>query len=71
MLQLRAEIGNVGCTVLGHLGRFCGSDVGADPVVRLAHGRRPMNGTEILGLIVTVGLLAYLTIALLKPEWFS
>jgi K+-transporting ATPase KdpF subunit len=30
-----------------------------------------MSGTEILGLIVTVGLLAYLTIALLKPEWFS
>ena len=30
-----------------------------------------MNVTEIVGLVLAVGLLAYLTIALLKPEWFS
>jgi len=30
-----------------------------------------MTGAEILGLVVTIGLLAYLTVALLKPEWFS
>jgi K+-transporting ATPase KdpF subunit len=30
-----------------------------------------MSGAEIVGLVVAVGLLAYLTIALLKPEWFS
>ena len=30
-----------------------------------------MTGSEILGLVVTIGLLAYLTVALLKPEWFS
>jgi K+-transporting ATPase KdpF subunit len=30
-----------------------------------------MSGSEILGLVVTIGLLAYLTVALLKPEWFS
>ena len=30
-----------------------------------------MTGSEILGLLVTIGLLAYLTVALLKPEWFS
>ena len=30
-----------------------------------------MNGTELIGLIVALGLLAYLIVALLKPEWFS
>jgi K+-transporting ATPase KdpF subunit len=30
-----------------------------------------MNGSEILGLIVSLALLVYLTLALLKPEWFS
>ena len=29
-----------------------------------------MNGPEWVGLLVAVGLLLYLTIALLKPEWF-
>ena len=30
-----------------------------------------MNGPEGVGLLVAVGLLLYLTTALLKPEWFS
>ncbi len=30
-----------------------------------------MNSAEWLGLIVSAGLLLYLTIALLKPEWFA
>jgi K+-transporting ATPase KdpF subunit len=30
-----------------------------------------MNGAELIGLLVSVGLLAYLVIALLKPEWFA
>jgi K+-transporting ATPase KdpF subunit len=30
-----------------------------------------MNGTESIGLLLTVGLLVYLIVALLKPEWFS
>ena len=30
-----------------------------------------MNGPEWVGLTVAVGLLLYLTMALLKPEWFS
>lgn len=33
-----------------------------------------MNGTgfiELAGLLVAIGLLAYLTVALVKPEWFS
>jgi K+-transporting ATPase KdpF subunit len=30
-----------------------------------------MNGLEVMGLLVAVGLLAYLVFALLKPEWFS
>jgi K+-transporting ATPase KdpF subunit len=30
-----------------------------------------MNGSEIIGLALSVGLLVYLTIALLKPEWFA
>jgi K+-transporting ATPase KdpF subunit len=30
-----------------------------------------MNGTELVGLVLALGLLTYLTAALLKPEWFS
>jgi K+-transporting ATPase KdpF subunit len=30
-----------------------------------------MSGAEIVGLVLSVGLMAYLTIALLKPEWFA
>ena len=30
-----------------------------------------MNAIEVIGLITAALLLAYLTIALLKPEWFS
>jgi K+-transporting ATPase KdpF subunit len=30
-----------------------------------------MNGSEIIGLVLSVGLLLYLTLALLKPEWFA
>ena len=30
-----------------------------------------MNGSEIVGLVLSLGLLVYLVIALLKPEWFA
>jgi K+-transporting ATPase KdpF subunit len=30
-----------------------------------------MSGGEIIGLVLSVSLLVYLTIALLKPEWFA
>jgi len=30
-----------------------------------------MSGIEVIGLLVAIGLFAYLTAALLKPEWFS
>jgi K+-transporting ATPase KdpF subunit len=30
-----------------------------------------MSGSEIVGLVLSIGLLIYLTIALLKPEWFA
>jgi K+-transporting ATPase KdpF subunit len=30
-----------------------------------------MSGSEQVGLILSLALLAYLTVALLKPEWFS
>ena len=30
-----------------------------------------MNGAELVGLLVSAGLLLYLVIALLKPEWFA
>jgi K+-transporting ATPase KdpF subunit len=29
-----------------------------------------MSGIELIGLLVAVVLLAYLSVALLKPEWF-
>jgi K+-transporting ATPase KdpF subunit len=30
-----------------------------------------MNTAEIVALVASIGLLVYLVIALLKPEWFS
>jgi K+-transporting ATPase KdpF subunit len=30
-----------------------------------------MTPTEIVALVVSAGLLVYLVIALLKPEWFA
>lgn len=30
-----------------------------------------MNGPEVIALIAAVGLLGYLVVALLKPEWFA
>jgi K+-transporting ATPase KdpF subunit len=30
-----------------------------------------MNGVEVIGLVVSAAMLAYLFAALLKPEWFS
>ena len=30
-----------------------------------------MSGSELIGLVISIGLLVYLTIALLKPEWFA
>jgi len=30
-----------------------------------------MSGIELVALLVAVGLLAYLLVALLKPEWFA
>ena len=30
-----------------------------------------MSGVEIVAALVSLALLAYLTVALLKPEWFS
>ncbi len=30
-----------------------------------------MNAAELIGLVVSGGLLIYLLIALLKPEWFA
>jgi len=30
-----------------------------------------MNGTEVIGLVLSAGLLVYLVVALLKPEWFA
>ncbi len=30
-----------------------------------------MSGSEVTGLVLSVALLAYLAVALLKPEWFA
>ena len=30
-----------------------------------------MSGIKLVALLVAVGLLAYLLLALLKPEWFA
>jgi K+-transporting ATPase KdpF subunit len=38
---------------------------------RRIDGRSVMNGTEVIGLVLSAGLLVYLVVALLKPEWFA
>jgi K+-transporting ATPase KdpF subunit len=30
-----------------------------------------MSGTELVAVLAALGLLAYLLVALLKPEWFA
>jgi K+-transporting ATPase KdpF subunit len=30
-----------------------------------------MSGSELVGLLLSAGLLVYLVVALLKPEWFA
>jgi K+-transporting ATPase KdpF subunit len=30
-----------------------------------------MSGTELIALLLGLGLLVYLVLALLKPEWFA
>jgi K+-transporting ATPase KdpF subunit len=30
-----------------------------------------MSGIELVGLLVATGLMAYLLVAFLKPEWFA
>jgi K+-transporting ATPase KdpF subunit len=30
-----------------------------------------MSGIELVGLVVASGLMAYLLVAFLKPEWFA
>jgi K+-transporting ATPase KdpF subunit len=30
-----------------------------------------MNGSELIGLMLSLGLFVYLLVALLKPEWFA
>jgi K+-transporting ATPase KdpF subunit len=30
-----------------------------------------VNTSEVIGLALSLGLLVYLTVALLKPEWFA
>ena len=30
-----------------------------------------MSGPEVIALVAAVGLLGYLLVALLKPEWFA
>jgi len=30
-----------------------------------------MNGTEVVALVISLGLFVYLVVALLKPEWFA
>jgi K+-transporting ATPase KdpF subunit len=30
-----------------------------------------MSGSEVVGLVLSLALLAYLTVALIKPEWFA
>ena len=52
-------------------GRICGPLVAAGGLVRPLDGRQVVSGSEMVGLALSAGLLAYLLVALLKPEWFA
>jgi len=62
-----------------HERSFCNRDclgvgsclVAARRTVRALDGRHAMTGTELIALLLSIGLMAYLIVALLKPEWFS
>ena len=66
-----ARIVDVGAVLPDHVHWFQPVVVGADRLVRVAHGRQPMSGIELVGLVVATGLMGYLMVAFLKPEWFS
>ena len=49
----------------------CHVMLAVDCIERCARGRPTVNGSEMIGLVLSVGLVVYLTIALLAPEWFA
>lgn len=55
----------------GHRGGLCREPLGFGGPVRVVGRGQGMTNIEIVGLAVSLGLLVYLFIALLKPEWFS
>ena len=61
-----------GCNLPGHRDRVLRRVRGDDQAVRtLVKVQNPMEGLYLLGAAVSALLFVYLTIALLKPEWFS
>jgi K+-transporting ATPase KdpF subunit len=47
------------------------ADLCSAKVMRLSHGRYKMNVLYIVAGIISLILLVYLVLALLKPEWFK
>jgi K+-transporting ATPase KdpF subunit len=62
---------NVGRLVHRSLYRFRTSFVGTASSRRLPDGSRIMTGMEWIEILLATGLLIYLVVALLKPEWFT
>jgi K+-transporting ATPase KdpF subunit len=54
-----------------HSRAVCRFIMAARGSVRSFERREVMNGSELVGLVLSLALLAYLTVALLKPEWFA
>ena len=57
--------------VPGNRCRICRSDLGAAGALREAFRRQEVNVLYLLGGLISLALLVYLLLALMKPEWFE
>ncbi len=60
--------------VSGNLGRLRSGELGAAGALREAfrgQRRKAVNVLYLLGGLISLGLLVYLILALMKPEWFE
>jgi K+-transporting ATPase KdpF subunit len=57
--------------VSGNRRRFCRGDLGSAGAFHEASGRQEMITLYLLAGLISLGLLVYLLLALMKPEWFE
>ena len=71
MQSLVRRFDHAGRVVFGRTRGLRGLVLGPDRLVRAARGGPIVSVMELVGLLVAAGLLVYLLVALVKPEWFA